>query len=206
MVPIHDTDLAEERWSKAEWENYELWERIELRLKRQKRLLIVATVILFLVLSSIPIIINQWPKWTTRSLSRQLAQLINQVKRESISSRAALRLRFLEEGKLDYVIEKLTSCSENSAASGEKIAESTLGDPSKNGIYTWVSAKVGMELQVPGLVSEFCYDSLSGNGAILQGKEVIGFGLIPVKDLTEKKLSHLSLLLLTGSSAEISFE
>ena len=50
MVPIHDTDVAEERWSQAEWENYELWEKVELKLKRKKQLWILATFLVFLAL------------------------------------------------------------------------------------------------------------------------------------------------------------
>jgi hypothetical protein len=203
MVPIHDTDLAEERWSKAEWENYELWEKIELRLKRQKRLWIVATGIAFVALSAVPIVMDRWPKWTTRSLSRQLAQVINQVKREAISNRSAFRIRFVGDGNIDYVVEKLSSCT---AAEGEKVRASSLGEGVKSSQYTWVSPNRGSELQVPGLVTDFCYDYLVGNGAILQGNPVVGFGIIPVNDLTEKRLDRLSLLLLSGSSAEISFD
>ena len=27
MAPIYDTDIAQSRWDKADWENYELWEK-----------------------------------------------------------------------------------------------------------------------------------------------------------------------------------
>lgn len=50
MVPIYDSDVAEERWSKAEWRNYELWEKLEQRQIRKKRLWIMATILVFLMI------------------------------------------------------------------------------------------------------------------------------------------------------------
>ena len=203
MVPIHDTDLAEERWSKAEWENYELWEKIELRLRRQKRLWILATFVLFIVLSSVPILIDRWPKWKTRSIARQLAQEVNRVKQEAIAARAAYRLRFVGDGKLDFVVERLASCT---ATEGEKIRTVSLVDGSKRDSFAWVNSSKGLELQIPGLVNEFCYDSLIGSVAPVQEKDMIAFGIMPVNDLTEKRIDRLSLLMLSGASAEISFD
>ena len=34
MVPIYESDVAEERWSKSEWNHYELWEKVEQRVRR----------------------------------------------------------------------------------------------------------------------------------------------------------------------------
>jgi hypothetical protein len=203
MVPIHDTDVAEERWSKAEWENYELWEKVELRLKRQKRLWIFATLVIFLVLSAVPIVMERWPKWSTRSMTVTLAREINRMKRESSIGRSAFRLRFVDEKKVSYVIEKIPSCS---ASQGEIVHTGTLLPPGTRDEFLWVSPSRGDQLGVPGLVDEFCYDYLAGSGAVLKGQSVVGFGIIPVSDLTEKRIDRLSVLILSGPSAEISFD
>lgn len=203
MVPIHDTDVAEERWSRAEWQNYELWERIEFRLKRQKRFWVIATVAAFIVFSAVPITTERWPKWATRSIARRLAQEINRVKYEAIADRAAYRVRFIEEGRLSFIVERLANCA---AVSGEKMRSSTLVDEFFGEKYAWISSAAGMALEVPGLVNEFCYDSLAGNAAFVQGQSIVGFGIISVKDLAEKRLDRLSVLLLSGPSAEISFD
>ena len=65
MVPIHDTDLAQERWSQTEWEHYELWEKLEVKLSDVARPSGSAPLpfLLFFILSSVPILIEHWPKW-----------------------------------------------------------------------------------------------------------------------------------------------
>ncbi len=203
MVPIHDTDVAEERWLKAEWQNYELWEKIEFRLKRQKHLWIFSTFIVFIGLSAVPIVFDQMPKWATRSIARSLAQEMNQLKYEAIRSRAAYRLRFVEEGKLTFLVERLTNCS---ATSGEQIRTVHLRNEFFGEKYTWISHSQGANLEVPGLTNELCYDALLGNGSLNPGQSVIGFGIVSVKDLMDKRLDRLSVLLLTGLGAEISFD
>lgn len=203
MVPIHETDLAEERWSKAGWENYELWEKVELRLKRKKRLWIFATLLTFIILSAVPIVMDRWSKWVALSLARHLAQEVNWLKREASTNHTAFRLKFITHGKLNYVIEKVQNCF---APQGEIVRAGSLVTRSIFEGYTWVNPEEGTQLGVPGLVNEFCYDDLAGSGAVLKGESVVGFGVMSVKDLAEKKVDHLSILLLSGPSAEISFD
>ncbi len=203
MVPIHDTDVAEERWSQSEWQNYELWEKVESRFKRKRQLWILATIVVFIVLSSIPLVSERWPKWMTRRISRNLAQEMNRIKREASIDRAAYRLRFTTDGKLDFIVERLPECS---ASKGTLVRMGSLVKESLRDDYLWVSSGRGVELGVPGLVSEFCYDYLTGSASALRGNTVNGFGIIPANDLTEKRLDRLTVLLLTGPSAESSFD
>lgn len=204
MVPIHDTDVAEERWSKAEWENYELWEKIEVRLKRRKLLWIGATVFVFLLISSIPILLDRWPKWVTLSATRKLAQEINLVKREAGIEHRAIRLRVNTD--LSFTIEKVSSCAD--ILPGPAIREGTLVKASSVGQYLLLSSSMADRLGIPGLASTFCYDSLQGASA-LPSDTWQGFGIIPASDannLAEPRLDRVSSLLLHGPSAELSFE
>ncbi len=203
MVPIHDTDVAAERWSKSGWENYELWEKVEVRLKRQKRLWIAATVILFVALSTVPIVMDRWPKWKARSIARHLAQEINQMKHDAIVHRSAYRIRFLQESQLQYVIESVEQCG---ASQGETKKTGALVREDLLSSYLLVSSKKARELGIPGLVTEFCYDFLSGNSMAVKGEAVIGLGVLPANDLSENRLDRLSVLLLSGPSAEMSFD
>lgn len=204
MVPLHETDLAEERWSKVEWENYELWEKVELRLKRQRRLWILFTLLLFLVFSSIPIVMDRWPKWRTRAIARKLAQELNNLKREAGTRHAAHRLRFISEEKLDFIVEKVDSCDSKSA---EFAWSGSLRDEkdSENQYY-WLSPEKGQSLGIPGLMKQFCYDPLVGYELGKNEGEFTGFGFIAAKDLTENRQDRISILLLSGQSAEISFD
>lgn len=214
MVPIHDTDVAEERWTKSEWETYELWEKVELRARRKRRIWIVATFFLFLILSAVPIVMNQYPRWIARSLARQLGQQINQMKRDASIAKSPYRIRIYEGESLQFTIEKVADCE---AGQGEVIQTRLLDYPSivgkdgtgrtgGKGSFRWVSSEMAAELGVPGLVNQFCYDPFKGSDATLKGKSVAGVGVISVKDLAEKRVDRIALLLLTGPSAEISFE
>src|SRR5579885_1751897 len=110
MAPIHETDLAAERWSKAEWSHYELWEKLELKLRRRKLIWISGTIVVFLALSSVPIIIDRAPKWTAMSISRRLAQVINGMKSEASLKHQPYRIRFAPDGSLAYQVERVPSC------------------------------------------------------------------------------------------------
>jgi len=204
MVPIHDTDVAEERWAKASWENYELWEKVEVRARKQKRLWIGATVIVFLVLSAMPVMVDKWPRWRTLSGTRQLAQEINRIRREASIDHAAYRLRFAEDGSLTYQVEKSTSCS---VPHHEVVRTGALLTEATREAFRVLDTDEGQKIQIPGLVREICYDYLAGSSAVLHGNGVAGFAIAPVKDLTETgRIDRVSVLLLSGASAEISFD
>ena len=203
MVPIHDTDIAVERWNRAEWQHYELWERLELKLRKRRRLWILGTIILFLLLSSIPIVQDQAPAWKSLSASRRLAQEINWVKRNAGVNHHAYRLRFTDFGTLDYVIEQANGCSD---LQGVPVRNGSLMKESDRGQFVLIDPAQGQNMGIPGLVTEFCYDFLSGSGAILEGKSLVGFAILPAKDLTDRRMDRVSTLLLSGPSAEISFE
>jgi hypothetical protein len=203
MVPIHDTDVSEQRWSKSEWENYELWEKVELRLKRQRRLWIMATAAVVVFFSAIPIVIDRWPKWKTRSAVRHLAQEINKMKREASIERTSYRLQFVNGVKFQYFIEKVKDCK---SAGGELVRASSVNRLSFEEGYTLIPPKIGQELGIPGLIQSFCYDYLSGSVIPEYPNTISGFGIISVKDLAEKRLDRISLLLLSGPSADVSFD
>ena len=206
MVPIHDSDVADERWTKAEWEGYELWEKVELQERRKRRLWITATLLLFLILSAVPIAIEQLPKWIARSYSRQLAQEVNQLKREASIAKAPFRIRLVQtesEEQLQFVVEKVSDCK---SSQGDIVRRGSLSYRTVTSRFTWVFPTDGVELGVPGLLTQFCYDPLLGSDVILRGKPMEAFGIIPVKDLSEKRLDRMALLLLSGPSAETSFD
>jgi hypothetical protein len=198
MVPIYDSDLAEDRWSKAEWSHYELWEKVEQRVRRHNRLWIVATAFVFLLLSSVPILMDQRPKWKTLSALRHLGQELNWIKRQASIHRDSYRIRFANDGSSNYKIEELKNCFE---PSGPVVRQGTLADDE----LVFLSPAQGQALGVPGLLNEFCYDALTGSAVAARGETVAGFGMLPVKDL-HQRMDRLSLLLVTGPSAEISFE
>lgn len=210
MVPIHDTDVAEERWSQAEWEGYELWEKIEARHKRKRRLWIFSTVMMILALSAIPMVYQKWEKWATRSLAQQLAVKLNQMKALAGIQHLPFRVRLLQgRESLDYVVEKLKACSD---VKGEVIETGSLQLTRVQNRYTWLTPEKGKLLGVPGLSSEVCYDPLLGiqasslNDQKIIDKKLVGFGILPVKDLANHEMNNLSIILLTPPQGEVTFE
>ncbi len=203
MVPIHDTDLAEERWSKSEWESYELWEKIELRLRRRKILWILGAAVLFLALSSVPILMDRRPKWAGQGVARKLASLINQLKREASVAHSAYSLQLGGEGNMSYEISRSPSCGADSGAARTPVGRGSLESPGQENRFSVLAPEQGAQIGIPGLRLQFCYDPLKGSSTT---EELSGIGVIPVNDLTEKRMDRISILLLKGASAEISFD
>jgi hypothetical protein len=201
MAPIYESDVAEERWSKAEWENYELWERIELRLRRRRQLWIAGTVVVFLLLSAIPIVRERMPAWRSLRAARTLAQEIGRMKRDAAIEHRALRIAFTDPSSLRFEVQSLQSCS---AAAGSVVRSGALLRDSAG--ITLVEPRDGQAVDVPGLASSFCYDAMAGSASVLAGNPVVGFAVLPVKDLAQGRQDRMSLLLLKGPSAEITFE
>jgi hypothetical protein len=200
MAPIHETDLAADRWEKAQWSQYELWERLEVRLRRRKLLWIAATLAVFLALSSIPIIIDRTPKWAAMSAARRLAQVVGGLKGEASTQHRAYRVRFGSEGSLQYTIEKVASCTDS--VSGEVVRSGDLG----RGDLVLLTPEQGLSLQIPEVVNSLCYDPYTGSSPAAQGKPLVGFAILSAKDLTTGRTDRLSVLLVQGPSAELSFD
>ena len=220
MVPIHDTDVAEERWSKGEWENYELWEKVEVRLRRNRRVWIGATVLVFLALSAIPIVMDRWQKWATRELAKDLALEINRVKKDAAISRTPLRLVITSQDKFEFSVSQVSSCDNktpqingptfpNSPATPlpkPSVRTGVLAGGKWEGRFTVINSEQAEKLGIPGIVNEYCYDPYQGSSVESKPLDAVGFGIIPVKDLTENRIDRLTVLLLTGASADISFD
>ena len=203
MAPIYDTDLADERWTKAEWNNYEFWEKVESRRRRKNVLWVCATAVVFLALSSVPIVADQKPKWQSRRAARLMAQEINRVKREASVERAAYRIRFEGDGALSYVVERAPSCKEakfTPVRSGVLVAPEVLGE------LAVLDPAIGEQVGVPGLGRQFCYDPLHGSESGDESRSLAAFGFLPVPDLSERRFDRLTVLLLTGPSAEATFD
>ncbi|MCM2321641.1 MAG: hypothetical protein NDJ90_00085 [Oligoflexia bacterium] len=201
MAPIYESDIAEERFARSEWNHYELWEKVEVRLRRHRRLWIAGTVVLFLVLSSVPTVVDQRPKWASLGAIRVLGQELNRLKREAALGHSAYRLRFAGEGSLDFTVEKTANCL---ATQGESVRTGTLR---KSGIaLSLLNEAQGAAIGVPGLKEGFCFDPLLGAEGSSAAGTLGGFAIIPAKDLTEGRNDRLSVLLLNGPTGEVSVE
>ncbi|MEK6706095.1 MAG: hypothetical protein AABZ06_09925 [Bdellovibrionota bacterium] len=207
MAPIYDTDLEKERWIKAQWENYELWEQIEAKLRRRKRIWIATTVFIALLIFSIPVVIERKAKWLGQVTLRDLAREINSIKVAASLEHSAFRISFDESGQLNYQlsyrIDRMKSCGEP-GASGEFVRSGSLDGGTGAERLVFLDMKRAEEMNLPGILNEFCYDPTLGSESALKGNELAAFAFIPANDLTGRRSDRVSLLFLNGESAEIS--
>lgn len=201
MAPFHETDLAENRWAQAEWENFELWERVEQRQRRRRWIWIGLAAGAFVLVSSVPTVIDRAPKWATLAVTRQLALEIGRIKIESALARKPFRIRVLSDQELGYEVEKLESCADSR---GEPVRKGTLRSVGWSQAVSLVDPGTGGQAGIPGLVRDLCYDPLGTVSPREPG--ISAFAFAPVTDLANGRLDRTSILLLSGPLSESSFE
>lgn len=202
MAPIHDTDLAEERWAKAEWENFELWEKIDQRLRKRRRLWIAATVVAFLLLSSVVIVRQRLPFWKSLQATHQLAREIGRLRRDAALLRGAFRITFRGHGSLIYDVTLAKTCQEN----GVPIRSGRLLSVRDEKSFALVEPKVAVRLGMTRVLESFCFHSLTGSELTASQRSEHGFAVIPTEDLDAGRSDRMAVVLVSGTSAEISTE
>lgn len=201
MAPVHDTDLAEERWARAEWARYELWEKTEQRARKQRKLWIAGACLVFLVLSAFPIVIENRPKWIAQKMIRKLAHEIEILKRDSALLHGIYRIQFEGGGSLRYHIEKVKTCTGpvTSILREGSLAEST----EQESRFVLMNAQQAASLGIDSIVESFCYDSIRGAKYDVR---TLGFGVAIANDLTQSRLDRMSILLIETPIARISLD
>lgn len=202
MAPIYDSDVAEERTQQEEWKNYELWEKIEIKLQRKRRIWIFSTVFVFLVLSSVPVVIDRTPYWAARKGAVEISKKLTELKRESLKNRKAVRVKFLAEPGLPIEYSEVENCQ--SAES----TQNTRWQPdlrSRDELKFVSSTEPGIQNRLL-LTQEICFDPVKGFVSTSAGELKQAVAISSVKDLTENsRFDRVSVVVLQGESAEISF-
>jgi hypothetical protein len=148
---------------------------------------------------------EQYPHWTSLAAARRLGQEIDQMKREAATAHVPFRIRLTssEASGVTFQVEKLEKCD---SPTGTSVRTGSLVSPADVSKYTFINRQLGESLSIPGLLQEFCYDPITGSASATRGENVAGFAIAPVKDLAEHRMDRIAILLLTGPSAELSFE
>lgn len=208
MVPIYDSDLAEQRWAKAQWSHYELWEKKELRHRRHRRWCIILALLLFLIASSIPVIIDKQPKWKTFSLAQRLAKAINRVHTEASIEHKAIRLKFLDQESFLFQVEQTDSCLDSrSLPLRTETLEHSSYSQGGEASYQLLRPGVARQLDLTGGGSDsYCYDPMNLNSPVTPQGDLLAFAFVPVKDLPQKRLDRISIVFISGASGEIALE
>lgn len=124
MAPIHDTDIAENRWSQAEWETYELWEKVEERQRRARAFWILGTIATFIIISAYPVVDQSRPKWLGERAAGKISYEINHLRTNAWIKHQVISLEWASTGGALNVPIKLrwksgSSCAELNGESGE---------------------------------------------------------------------------------------
>lgn len=186
MVPIHDTDVAEERWSQSSWRNFELWEKLEVRLRRQRGWMVVLAVVLFLIASAIPVIQDQWSAWRSTHQARHLAEWVLTLRTQASLRRQALRVWQQTDG---LHAEFRSGCD-----SGASVFETRAPwSPNASGIqlFTW-----------PESASEWCLNPVG----FAPGADVpsVGFSIGPSEDVEAGRVDRLAWVWIEKETVRIS--
>lgn len=205
MVPVHESDVAENRWKESEWRQFELWERIELRLRRKKTWTILAVVVVFIAILSISVFQDRMPKWRALKATRMLAVRANQMKVDAASLGVPLRLRIENSvtGPL-FVIERVASCQESAAGIPQEWGRGPVFRRTEVGeLYTVLSPEIAREVGLERVSQSLCYDPTPPEAV---SELVQAVGILSVKDLAERRLDRASFLNFSGLFADIDFD
>jgi len=202
MVPIHESDVAENRWKDDEWRQFELWERIELRLRRKKIWIVLAVAFVFVAILAVPIIQDRLPKWRALNAMRVLAVRANQMKVDAAALGVPLRLRIENSAEgPQYLIERVERC--NSASTARAWGGGSVFDhPEIGSEFVVFEPKDAAKLGLERVTTDVCYDPTG-----LEASERIqALGILSAKDLTSGRLDRASFLNFSGLFAEIDFD
>ena len=196
MAPVHDTDVAQNRWEEAQWRNFELWEKLEQKEARKKKIWVVSTILLFLCLSAVPVILDRTPKWESRKSARELADHLVELKALAATTHYSYRFRIIDADSLEFQIEKLLSCRQGS---GTVVRKGKLAASSSR--VALVDQSRAALLNLNDSISDFSQGSFSHSNV---GNRR-AFVFIPAKDLTERRDDRISVVSISGQDARITF-
>jgi hypothetical protein len=199
----------------TEWDTGDLYEKRRVKSRRRWVLLLSAVFLTFLGLCSVPVIQERSPKWKTLQAARRLAVQIEQLKTLAIQKKKAMHLRWSEQGELVLLESAHCSAPVAPVTPGAPVSDTSGGgstdvpqivekkswiDPAR--VHGLLGAEASA-LDLRWVIDKICFDPVYGLQFEAEQSRAI-FVLVPVKDLTDKRLDRASYVVMDGSSAKIS--
>jgi hypothetical protein len=172
----------------------ELHEKIIIRERRRKRILVSLALVLFLFLSGIPVYQERLLKWQSLEAARRIAVEIEKLKTESIQLKKPLKLTLMADGELK--VEVLSDCG---SAQTEKLYNKKWRDEGEQ--LSILSVDEAKKLKLNFVVDQLCFDPVNG---LAQSKMKKVLVVLPVKDLAESRLDRASYVEVETANARIS--
>lgn len=204
MVPIHESDVAENRWKDSEWNSYELWEAVELRERRRKLWMIGLSCFLGLFILALPIYKEKSPKWDGLQIARRLADRLLDVRRDASHAQKRFLVK-VSQDNAGRIIGQVYSDEAGDVCAGSQVRElqpvftfPVVEDAQDTIQLITPDLAVGMGLS--GVDNSICFDPLLESSGDLKT-----FAFIPVKDLTVGARHRISTLAVLDA-ASFSFD
>jgi hypothetical protein len=178
----------------------ELYEKIVVRERRRKLLIVSVALLIFLVLCGVPIFQERLPKWESLKAARQLAVEIEKLKTEALSLKKPLLMKITDSGEL--VVDQVKSCevlSDSTAHGSERVYSRMWHESPKS--LTLLSESDAKKLKLNFIATQLCFDPVMGLRFSKNKKVLV---VLPVKDLAESRLDRASYVEVENQTSKIS--
>jgi len=176
----------------------ELHEKIVVRERRRRAVLVGISLVLFLVLCGVPVFNERLPKWESLKAARILAVEIEKLKTESLRLKKPLRMSVSASGQVEVV--QVHSCDGNAESTPEEKVYSRNWHESADTL-SLMGESEAKALKLKFVVNDLCFDPVSG---LHSSKSKKVFVILPVKDLAESRLDRASYVEVESQTAKIS--
>ncbi len=174
-----------------QWRTFELYEKIRIRERRKRFLVLTSAVLLFLGLCSVPVVEDRLPKWKGLEAAQKISIEIEKMKTLAIQEKKPVQVVFGVDGT--FRIEVVDHCKDPHVI--RTIQKQWNDFDHELRILPPSEAAV---LHLNAAVNQICFDPVFGLDGI-KGKKVIT--IVPAKDLS---LDRASYVVLESESANIS--
>lgn len=191
MVPIHESDVAENRWKESEWNAYELWEAVEIRERHRRLWLVAFCAVIALVILALPIYQEQLPKWRGLRFARILSDRLLDIRKDAAHAQKRFFVKIGQdsEGRIHGdVFDAATEqdCVQQAQSNSAPIFSFPVIDEGQKEI-SLVTFSDSERLGLRGVVESVCFDPFRESDG-----ESKTFAFIPVKDLTDYRQDRIS--------------
>lgn len=208
MAPIHETDVDENRgadssrhsarWSQEEWKDYELWEKIDARERRRRKLWVLGAALLFFALLAVPVWWERSPLWRANQAALRLARELSLAKKEAALEGSAVRVTLqIGQPGLQIKKERLSDCGTARPERTPERREETVVLRAPSAGLEWLPADRALDWSVPDVITSLCYDPVAGADG--SGN----FAIISAKDLAIGRSDRVAILQASGSGADL---
>jgi len=191
MVPLHESDVAENRWKESEWNAYELWEAVEVRARKRKFWIVGLSCVLGFLILALPIYQEKMPKWKGLRVARILADHLLDIRRDSSNNQRRFLVKIQQDvaGRIQgnvYSAATAADCTEAAQTNIEPVFSFPLITEEQSSIAL-LTREAAQKIGLGAVDEAICFDPFRESEG-----STMTFAFIPVKDLTDVREDRIS--------------